>query len=47
MLVGNRKLMDESGVDVFALEERATALARRARRLCSSRSTGNPLGLWQ
>jgi P-type E1-E2 ATPase len=27
VLVGNRKLMDESGVDVSALEEKATALA--------------------
>src|ERR687889_356639 len=27
VLVGNRKLMDEGGVDVFALEDKATALA--------------------
>src|SRR5215207_5584116 len=31
VLVGNRKLMDESGVDVFTLEERAAALAGAAK----------------
>jgi P-type Cu2+ transporter len=31
VLVGNRKLMDESGVDVFGLEERAAALAQQAK----------------
>src|ERR671933_237417 len=31
VLVGNRKLMDESGVDVWALEDRAAALAQEGK----------------
>ena len=45
VLVGNRKLMDESGVDVFALEERATALAEAGKTPMFVAVDGEPSGL--
>jgi Cu2+-exporting ATPase len=45
VLVGNRKLMDESGVDVFALEERATALAEAGKTPVFVAVDGKPSGL--
>jgi P-type Cu2+ transporter len=45
VLVGNRKLMDESGVDVFALEERATALAEAGKTPMFVAVDGKPSGL--
>jgi Cu2+-exporting ATPase len=45
VLVGNRKLMDESGVDVFALEERAAALAGAGKTPMFVAVDGEPGGL--
>jgi P-type Cu2+ transporter len=45
VLVGNRKLMDESGVDVFALEVRATALAEAGKTPMFVAVDGEPSGL--
>ena len=45
VLVGNRKLMDESGVDVFALEERAIALAEAGKTPMFVAVDGEPSGL--
>jgi Cu2+-exporting ATPase len=45
VLVGNLKLMDESGVDVFGLEERATALAERGKTPMFVAVDGEPSGL--
>jgi P-type Cu2+ transporter len=45
VLVGNRKLMDESRVDVFALEERAAALAEAGKTPMFVAVDGEPSGL--
>jgi P-type Cu2+ transporter len=45
LLVGNLKLMDESGVDVFALEERAAALAEAGKTPVFVAVDGEPAGL--
>jgi len=45
VFVGNRKLMDENGVDVFALEERATALAEAGKTPMFVAVDGDPSGL--
>jgi len=45
VLVGNRKLMDESGVDVFKLEERAAALAGAGKTPIFVAVDGEPSGL--
>src|SRR5829696_7479790 len=45
VFVGNRKLMDENGVDVFALEERATALAEAGKTPMFVAVDGEPPGL--
>jgi Cu2+-exporting ATPase len=45
VLVGNLKLMDESGVDVFGLEERATALAEGGKTPMFVAVDGEPSGL--
>src|SRR5215210_5504511 len=45
MLVGNRKLMDESGVDISALDERATALASAGKTPMFVAVDGKPSGL--
>jgi Cu2+-exporting ATPase len=45
VLVGNRKLMDESGVGISALEERAATLARKGRTPMFVAVDGEPGGL--
>jgi Cu2+-exporting ATPase len=45
VLVGNLKLMDESGVDVFELEDRATALAGAGKTPMFVAVDGEPAGL--
>jgi len=45
VLVGNRKLMDEGGVDVFALEDKATALAEAGKTPMYVAVDGEPSGL--
>jgi P-type Cu2+ transporter len=45
VLVGNRKLMDESEVDVFALEERAVTLAEAGKTPMFVAVDGQPSGL--
>ena len=45
VLVGNRRLMDESGVDVFRLEERATTLAEAGKTPMFVAVDGKPSGL--
>jgi P-type Cu2+ transporter len=45
VLVGNLKLMDEGGVDVFNLEERAAALAERAKTPMFVAVDGEPAGI--
>ena len=45
VLVGNLKLMDESGVDVFALEEKAAALAERGKTPMFVAVDGEPSGI--
>jgi P-type Cu2+ transporter len=45
VLVGNLKLMDESGVDVFGLEDRATALAEGGKTPMFVGVDGEPSGL--
>ena len=45
VLVGNLKLMDENGVDVFELEERATALAQEGKTPIFVAVDGEPSGL--
>jgi P-type Cu2+ transporter len=45
VLVGNRKLMDESGVDVFKLEEKAAALAGAGKTPMFVALDGEPSGL--
>jgi Cu2+-exporting ATPase len=45
VLVGNLKLMDESGVDVFSLEEKAAALAERGKTPMFVAVDGKPAGL--
>ena len=45
VLVGNRKLMDEGGVDVFALEDKATALAEAGKTPMFVAVDGEPSGL--
>jgi Cu2+-exporting ATPase len=45
VLVGNRKLMDESGVDVFKLEEKAAALAGAGKTPMFVALNGEPSGL--
>ena len=45
MLVGNRKLMDESGVDVFKLDEKAAALAGAGKTPMFVAVEGEPPGL--
>src|SRR5215208_661412 len=45
VLVGNLKLMDESGVDVFELEEKATALAEAGKTPMFVAVDGEPAGL--
>jgi Cu2+-exporting ATPase len=45
VVVGNRKLMDESGADVFALEDRAAALAREGKTPMFVAVDGEPFGL--
>jgi Cu2+-exporting ATPase len=45
VLVGNRKLMEESGVDVFTLEERAAALAQEGKTPMFVAVDGEPGGL--
>jgi Cu2+-exporting ATPase len=45
VLVGNLKLMDETGVDVFALEERAATLAQEGKTPMFVAVDGEPSGL--
>jgi len=45
VLVGNRKLMDESGVDVFGTEERAAELAQEGKTPMFVAVDGKPSGL--
>ena len=45
VLVGNRKLMDESGVDVFGLEEMAAELAQEGKTPMFVAVDGKPSGL--
>jgi Cu2+-exporting ATPase len=45
VLVGNLKLMDEGGVDVFNLEERAAALAERGKTPMFVAVDGEPAGI--
>ena len=45
VLVGNRKLMDASGVDVFTLEDRATVLAEAGKTPMFVAVDGEPSGL--
>jgi P-type Cu2+ transporter len=45
VLVGNRKLMDENGIDAFALEERAAALAEGGKTPMFVAVDGKPAGL--
>jgi Cu2+-exporting ATPase len=45
VLVGNRKLMDEGGVDVFALEDKATALAEAGKTPMFVAVDGEPSGI--
>jgi Cu2+-exporting ATPase len=45
MLVGNRKLMDENGVDVYELEDKATALAEAGKTPMFVAVDGEPSGL--
>jgi P-type Cu2+ transporter len=45
VLVGNRKLMDDSGVDVFKLEEKSTALAGAGKTPMFVAVDGEPSGL--
>jgi P-type E1-E2 ATPase len=45
VLVGNRKLMDESGVDVFKLDEKAAALAGAGKTPMFVAVDGEPSGL--
>jgi P-type Cu2+ transporter len=45
VLVGNRKLMDASGVDVFTLEDRATVLAEAGKTPMFVAVDGQPSGL--
>jgi P-type Cu2+ transporter len=45
VLVGNRKLMDDGGVGVFALEDRATALAEAGKTPMFVAVDGEPSGL--
>jgi P-type Cu2+ transporter len=45
VLVGNRKLMDASGVDVFTLEDRATVLAEAGKTPMFVAIDGEPSGL--
>ena len=45
VLVGNRRLLDESGIDVFALEDRATAFAEAGKTPMFVAVDGEPSGL--